>query len=257
MEKTMFKRFSMGQNLRSIFHSQQIPTQIHAIIGEYDKTFCSDIRGTFLNDDLASDGPREQEEQGSGRSADSLNLPMHIRALLQHRIAVESPLSMWIPHTGVIRQKVTRLGQSYQIPAASVGDSRIVFRHEHNAEWSAGCIRTIFSHTRYLATGAKLTQTFLLIDEYSQLADSDVLMDPFRNFPILGGRLFYNHFNREPVLLEVNDIVCHFAHTKLNIPGIDQECIHALPLDKVCPLLESKLLTLTCFIPLGMMVETK
>ncbi|KAF8870419.1 hypothetical protein BD779DRAFT_1478910 [Infundibulicybe gibba] len=98
--------------------------------------------------------------------------------------------------------------------------------------WSAGRINTIFTHTRHHASGAKYLQTFLLIDEYTPLSPSDATRDHFREFSVLGGCLFYNKFAPEPVLLGIDEVICHFGHIKQKIEGVEEDCIRALPLDK-------------------------
>lgn len=237
----MFKSFCMGQNLRRLFSQQQVPEQLLPIIGEYEKRFMADIRGTFINDNLAFDEHFLQlEEKVHWNNSNLPVLPKKTQELLRGWIAKHDPLCFtngFIPSTGYTRSKIGRLGQIFQIHSASVGDSKVLFTDSTDGQsLLAGSINSIFSHTRYDPGGQRMTQTFLIVDKYTRLSDGHVLADPYRQPDICkaGGCLFYNRFDTSPLLIHVNDIRCHFAFTPLKITDIDEEVIHVLPLDRVC-----------------------
>jgi hypothetical protein len=239
MEKTMFKRFCMGQNLRRLFSQQQVPDQLHPIIGEYEKAFTADIRGTFINDNLAFDEHFVQQEERVLWDTSKLPvLPKATRKLLHEWITVHDPQCITeglVPSTGYIRTKIGRLGQTFQVHSASVGDSNILFDYSTDGHsWSAGSINSMFSHTRYGPGGLCKTQTFIVVHPYAPLSDDHALVDPFRQPEVCkaGGRLFYNRFGQSPSLIAVDDIHCHFAFTPIDLPTIDEEVINVLPLDR-------------------------
>jgi hypothetical protein len=138
------------------------------------------------------------------------------------------------------RTSIKRLDQLFKPQESSHGDSGIIFRTgdaqlpcSHLDNWSAGYICAIFSHTRTTSAGLSVTQTFAVVNEMQQLSQHDSAYDHFREFPIAGGRLFYAAPKHQPVLVCVDDILCHCACTPLDIPTIHTTCLHVLPLDKV------------------------
>lgn len=74
---------------------------------------------------------------------------------------------------------------------------------------------------------------FIVVDTYVDLNAADAVHDPYRLFPVAGGRLFYNRFFPEHCLVTEDNIFCHFARAEQVLPGSATECILALPLDKV------------------------
>lgn len=231
----MFKQFCMGQNLRALFSAQDIPPEIHPIISQYETTFTADIRGTFLNDDLGfNENFVKEEETAQWKASDLSILPNDIHGLLKQWITVRDPEYLnAVPRTAYMRNKIGRLGQHFRPLSMSLADCNVIFNwHGHDQHWSAGSIQSIFSHTRYAQGGARKTQTFAVVNEYSPLLQADIPKDHFRNFPVVGGRLFYRSPQRKVVLMSMDDIHCHFALSAIEVPGIS-EIVHVLPLDRV------------------------
>ena len=237
----------MGQNLRALFQSQQIPTSLDPIITEYERAFQSDIRGTFLHDNLSFDDTFRNKQEEPRSAKDLSALPKAMYQLLQKWIS-QRDVNMtagYIPSNVFRRQKIGRLGQIFQIATVSAGDSNIVYKLPSQGDWSAGSIIDIFSHTRYKADGEKVAQTFFVVQEYVPLSPTHRQLDHYAEFPELGGRLFYKKFKPNPVLIAVDDVVCHASYMCQSVSGIEEEFIHLLPLDKVrchctfrdCPLI--------------------
>ena len=240
MEKTMFKHYCMGQNLRRLFTEQQIPEALYPIITEYEKTFTADIRGTFLNDTLAFDENfAKVEEKVQWKNSKLPTLPKETQRLLHDWIAARDPQCLaegFVPPTGYIRTKIGRLGQTFQVRSASLGDSNVLFNYRKGEEsWSAGSITEIFSHVRYSASGAPTTQTFMLVNPYAPLEADHALLDQFEQigFPQTSGRLLYQRYEAAQVLIAVDDVYCHFALTPLVLDTINEKLVHVLPLDRV------------------------
>jgi hypothetical protein len=163
------------------------------------------------------------------------------RKLLHEWIANHDPECLaggFVPATGYIRTKISRLGQTFQVHSASVGDSNVLFNYNSDDNsWSAGSINAIFSHTRYAAGDSRgKVQTFVVVDPYVPLSDDHAVLDPFRapNVCQAGGKLFYCRFEMSPWLIAVDDIHCHFAFTPLEFASIDDDVMHVLPLNRVC-----------------------
>lgn len=230
----MFKRFCMGQNLRAMFSVHDIPPILHPIIEDFEDTFQADIRGTFLNDDLAFNDMFQKESQNKTWDVtDETPLPKDIIALLHPWIESHDPDAVGgtCPRSAFIRTKVARLGQLFQTPRTSVADSNVVFSHGSDT-WSAGVVHSIFSHVRYRLDNSHQMDTFMVVDEYVPLSSSDAVFDRFRDFAP-SGRLFYQEFKEKKALINIDDIVCHFGSSEQGITDITSPCVHALPLNRV------------------------
>lgn len=238
MEKTMFQSFSMGQRLRTLFHADRIPPSLHRLIALYRVIFKSDICGSVLADALSFDEMfQKREEHANWTNYDLKPLSSRAYELLCQWIHQRDPEmeDQAILAKAFMRTEIGRLGQLYQTWDTSSSNSQVVFTTT-NGEWSAGKIAEIFSHTRRRKTGQDITETFAIVHELASLSPSQVHLDHYRKFPIVGGRLFHNRTNIYPILLNINDVDCHFVSCMEFLPGMARSCILALPLDKVCNL---------------------
>ncbi|RDX45606.1 hypothetical protein OH76DRAFT_1357452 [Lentinus brumalis] len=98
----------------------------------------------------------------------------------------------------------------------------------------AGQISKIFIHGR--KEDDKLVQeTFFLVDEYQPLAENDTVRDPYRRFPDLDTRLFYDSRQARSALrlVRFQDIQCHFAARFCSIPDIKKNCVVVRSLNRV------------------------
>lgn len=238
LEKTMFNRFCMGQNLRSLFCTQQIPPEIHSIIPEYDRTFHADIRGTFLTDDLAFDDTFQKlDEEITWAPTDQLRLPKAVYKLLQQWCANHdgSDNIGFIPPSAFLRRKVVRLGQTFQTSSISHGDSKIIYKTEaSHTGWAAGDIQEIFSHTRVDSKDKKHTSTFFVVDEYAALSAEHGHHDHYSTYQFIGCRLFYRHDLTKRVLVPIDDVSSHFASLPwlMEDSELQEACILAYPLER-------------------------
>ncbi|KII91440.1 hypothetical protein PLICRDRAFT_105296 [Plicaturopsis crispa FD-325 SS-3] len=234
MEGTMFRVFTMGQNLRGLFCAETLPKSLHGLIPRFHSLFVTGSRGgTLTSDILAFDDSYNQAANAKPWDVrNTVGIPADIFSLLRQHILRSRPddSSSTIRNAVHVRASWNRLGELLKPASVSPRDSNIIF-HSAGGDWSAGRIRTIFDHS----SDSETAETFFVVDAYRPLSKTDVPHDPYRKFPIAGGRLFYKSFTGSPVLLTANDIKCHFASSPQKANGIKEQCIHALPLDKVCP----------------------
>ncbi|KAF9487261.1 hypothetical protein BDN71DRAFT_1458672 [Pleurotus eryngii] len=231
-EKTMFTRFCMMQNLRGLFHDRRLPEALDDVILDYNRIFRADIRGTFLADNMSfMEDFSKEEESVTWSPADMMRLPTPIYRLLREWISKDPSSSLAVVSQAAYkRDQISRLGQRFQ-PSSSrwSANSHILFDATQTTRHpSAGRIEKIFSHTRMTKDGREKTQTFVLLKQYSPLPDG--MPDPYHEFPIAGGRLFLDNFLPSPVLISIDQVVCHFAHCKREIDK--HKCVLALPLDR-------------------------
>lgn len=120
-------------------------------------------------------------------------------------------------------------------------DSYVAVGQKIPDDWHAGRIREIFSYTHSGPTKemAGYTETYFVVERFKELTDTDALHDPYRKQPFIAGRLFYDSFDESLELIPLGGILCHVAYTPIKMVSIKSPCIHALPLDRVCYMLNS------------------
>ena len=227
----MLNRFCLTQNLRALMQPGQLPSEIHGLLPDFEKTFNSGEQGTLLNDSL---GLEELSEQ------DLDNESWTIRSTTSLTGEPGRLLQAWLKNAGKpvaprplvsFRSELRLAGQTFEPSTTpNFGNSKIVFVLDERkpTEWSAGCITKIISHT--LSSMEKIT--FVLVDVYAPVSGEDARVDYFRRFPIGGGGLFYQRVQRK-VLLPSDKILGHFLYTGQNWKAIKELHFHALPLVRV------------------------
>lgn len=139
--------------------------------------------------------------------------------------------SLRLPHSAQLYLKTFIRGIFYHVAHSSSRDSNILFTLPTFASPCVGCIVNIFSHSRPTSDGTR-TELFLLVRRYRELTPEDAVHDLFRQFPVAGGRLVYDA-EEDRCLIRPCDVVCHVAHTKVEVADIASACRHILPLDRV------------------------
>jgi len=110
-------------------------------------------------------------------------------------------------------------------------DSQIVFGAGVPQDWSAGYIQSIFAVSIPLENGVLTRQTFCVVNVLKDLPEDLARDDPYRRFPIAGGRLYQQKTARVK-LLRSSEIISHFAGTPDILSKLNMSHIHVLPLDK-------------------------
>ncbi|EIW57899.1 uncharacterized protein TRAVEDRAFT_93475, partial [Trametes versicolor FP-101664 SS1] len=128
---------------------------------------------------------------------------------------------------------VVRDALTFASAKAATRNSFILFKDLSSAGSvpRAGQIRQIFLHGR-MENGRKIVEPFIVVDEYRSLSSSHGALDPYRVFPDLNTRLYYNKHIDQPRVLKVSDIVSHFAAFIYTPDTIGTECIVARSLER-------------------------
>lgn len=230
MAKTLFHRFTMAQNIRTLFNIDNLPAPLQPLVSIFKKTFQSDIRGTLINDVLSFDENFQGiEEKMTWTSQQTSRLREPVYHLLQSWIKTNDPDMKDSPILceAYSRTSIGRLGHTFHTDQTSSTDCDILFNTDDN-QTSAARVSEIFSHTRqHGSTGKIITQTFVVAKPYANLKPHQIPEDPYRAFPILDGRLYRNKFRPE-ILLNIGDIR-HFIRYAWS-----SNCFLALPIDRVC-----------------------
>ena len=112
----------------------------------------------------------------------------------------------------------------------SIRDSHVAVGKGVSEGWHAGKIKQIFTHSIL-----QPSEVYFVIQKFKELSPEMASRDPYRQFPLVGGRLYHPELEEEPEIVTSQEIVAHFAYTSLEEEDFGFPCFHALPLDKVPP----------------------
>ena len=125
-------------------------------------------------------------------------------------------------------------GIVYKVHQGSISDhgtrnSLVVLGDNVQSQWEPCQIEAIYTMT----LDALPSTSKIVIHLYEKLTDLDTTLDPYRAFPVAGGRICYSTFQPSLQLVSPNDILCHFASTPCVIEKLTCLHMHVLPLDHV------------------------
>ena len=227
LEETLLTRFCMSQEVRILMQSADLPPVFHELQVAFAKAFESEARGTFWNDMWAFAPQGCHPMPGDKKE---IPLPILIRERLSSGLLEGVPAAHYPgPLVCLTEESFAYRGMKFSVQANSPGNSYVIFKSPHDQPWSAGCIQMIL----YLPIRGTTYGPFFVIKPYLPLNLADARFDPYRKFPSVAGKLVYEDC-RDLVVASFNDVLCHFAHTPFMSMNISRQCIHVLPLDRVC-----------------------
>lgn len=112
----------------------------------------------------------------------------------------------------------------------SIRDSYVALGKGVSEGWHAGKIKQIFTHSVLQPSAV-----YFVIEKFKELSLEMASRDPYRQFPLVGGRLYHPELEEELEIVTPQEIIAHFAYTPLEEEDFGFPCFHALPLDKVIP----------------------
>ena len=136
----------------------------------------------------------------------------------------------FVPRVVLELEKLSIRGVVYASIKSLPRDSNVIFQKPRDPTLQAGKINTIFSSSHLQANYEEAKVTCLVVEEWLPVTDA-VLQQTYQQFGFAGGFLCQNKAAETVVVLDVDDIVCHFAKTFLG--QHDGDVFHVLPLNKV------------------------
>lgn len=124
--------------------------------------------------------------------------------------------------------KFTHRGAIFSPSSFSVRDSYVAIAKTTPLDWYAGTIKQIFTYPE-----GQSSDVYFVIQKFGELSNEEALQDPYRRYPLVGGRLYHPELNDEIEIVPSHKITAHFAHTLYDRKEFGFLCFHALPLDKV------------------------
>lgn len=228
---TLLRRFCCRQNLHALF--TQLPARLKRFAHSFKRVFESNsMRGTLFSD-LQSVDDELRNILDPGNTTEDLHpgKPYHLSPETYEALRTrDSRANRYVTSLPTFDYE----GVRFRPHSLGPKDSHVVFRESDGADWRAGRIREMFTQEQGPSDVSKI---WIVVDEYIPLSTEDQALDPYRKFPIAGGRMFYAEFKPEPLVLAPEEIVCHSTMMKRQLPVTLTECVHILPLDKALCLL--------------------
>ncbi|KAJ2911634.1 hypothetical protein MD484_g8783, partial [Candolleomyces efflorescens] len=233
LERTIFKKFWGAQHIRVLYKDQSLlPQDLVPLIVQFNKRFDKDLQPTVALT-LLDDEHYQMSDSASWNESQMIELLPHYHHALKSWIASADPDCISCPSRAFFRKTVRRFSVNFKTYDTSAKDSHVSFRLDPDAEWKAGVIHQLFSHTR-ISRGAEITQTFAVVSAYKELPLNLKGRDRYLKHSIVTGRLFYNEIDADKYLIPFTYINSHVA-TKPLKPSyfqIHDECLLAIPLNK-------------------------
>ncbi len=232
----MFKHFCAGQNIKALVLGNTSSSIIKRLQPLFCKRFDNDSRGTLLSDIYALDKTDHIQLTNSSHKA---TLTSEVYGLLAAKLQQMGPSwasSAWratLKEPVLTQTSITVRGIKYSVANTAIGDSQVVFGNYPLGDWSAGRIDAIFSWPlkAHRADAEEEQTIFLLLRVFKPLPPDEAGQDRYR-FYADGGRLFQAEYEEGFSLIQVHEIVAHFAGTAhLGEDGVPHR-LHVLPLDR-------------------------
>ena len=225
LEMTIFERFCEGQNLRVCFDTDEIKSALPKIQHAFSTAFQNDRRGTLLNDMFAFESVDAIVYKNTSNSTP---LPREYRDLL---VRYRGTPRIGSSHYVYLQPSIQVHGMMFSPEQTSYGNSLVIYRPtSHSTDrWHAGKIISIFLQKQ--RSGSVIGPPFLVVRSFVPLGVDEAVHDHYRKFGDSGGRLFYDRHGGI-VMLSLEDVLCHFASTPMQVAAIKGDCIHVLPLSR-------------------------
>lgn len=151
---------------------------------------------------------------------EELLVSMDTRSELDQRLAMDATARQY--------NKFTHRSVLFSPSSFSFRDSLVVVGRGNSGNWYAGKIKQIFEHPF-----RPPSKVYFAIHRFRELSKKEASQDPYRQYPLVGGRLYHPELEEEVEVVPLQKIIAHFAHTPQDEQDFGFPCFHALPLGKV------------------------
>jgi hypothetical protein len=127
-------------------------------------------------------------------------------------------------------EKVSIRGVVYARGKSLPRDSNVLFRRSGGSSSRVGRIWSIFHLQHPTPDGPTMDATYILVREYLPFSD-EAMQSQYTQFGFAGGFLCHSEKWKRFYVVELTDIICHFARTMVRHD--DGDVMHVLPLNKV------------------------
>lgn len=236
MAPTLLTQFCSSQNLSNLMSNLPFSSPLRPFASKFAHVFESDRRSIFagapchssLND--SDVGDLQQLEVPSNSVHDG------VEAFKEHLDSdVEDAIRSWFGGRGVklpdkptkirVRSltKIHEAGSVYKPWKEAPADSNVIFKYlghsNREVHWSAGRISQILRCPSRVDSERKI-ETLIVVQEYLPLDAESAAKDPCRRYSFNAAGCLYFNSLLGPVVLQVDDIICHFCLAETQIDGL-------------------------------------
>lgn len=230
MEATFTTSICRSSNLQTILARDDITSAARPLIDAFTKIATEDHRGTRLADEIHHPPTKPPKNLTLSHTVHQLLVSLLNQRSQTLRYTTTWDSTWYVPRTVTELDKVSIRGVVYASVRSLPRDSNIIFRKPGDPKLRVGRIHTIFS-SPYVGTNHLETKvTCLVVEEWLPVADVNS-QQTYQQFGFAGGFLCQNRVAEVASVVEVDNVVCHFARTFLG--QRDGDIFHVLPLNKV------------------------
>jgi hypothetical protein len=225
MEMTMLARLCMSQNIHVLL--KNLPPELGTIGEAFSRAFDSDQRGTLPNEV----GGYQDRIFTFPNSVTVTQLGDEMYTLLRSCYPNTMP-----PRGALLQPSIIYRRATYSTFNTSEANSFVILGDCCSGNWRAAQITDIIVQKTEELNPVMQYRTVIAVHLFNRLSDNDLPRDIYmaegRNMSV--GRLFYKRPDTTKILVQVEDLTCHFARNPLpKVPGINKDCIHIRPLYRV------------------------
>lgn len=228
----------MAQNVRAIMSNGDIPYAVNKLYPYFQHVFDADRRGTHLSDmfalqDHAKNLLSSEIDDTSIEVVESVErLDRNTRGLYNNWRTLHPTDAKLLPSNivkTVKKSAIKHRGFVFTTHSRLPRDSFVIYGTGIPDCWDAGQIQSFITVT----DSTQASRDFAIVKVYCSLRPEDILFDHYRRFPLSGGRIYYQEFMPDAIMISRDEIICHFASTPNVMRGILKDHHHVLPLDRV------------------------
>ncbi|KIK12842.1 hypothetical protein PISMIDRAFT_18445 [Pisolithus microcarpus 441] len=216
LELTFVNDACRAANLKLLLNSPRLPAAMKDLCGPFNQAFKSKNRGTRLNDAHAS-GPSAEMKTVLANQRMGGHLGRVHKTFL--------PLVMDYTHT--------------QSPEVQLGG--VIFQPAARSQWNSHAMVQLPGPHGDIQIAAQILALFVLkgeedaifvvISRYVPLSDADAEQDPYPQFGVLAGCLYYDEVEA-PMVTRASHLLAPFAKTPFKLDCIVKPVVHVLPVGR-------------------------
>lgn len=230
LETTFTTAICRSSNLHAILDRDNITSDAQPLINAFTKVTNEDHRGTRLADEIHHPPTKPPRRLYLSDVVYQLLVSFLNRRSQTIRYTTTSGSVWFVPRIVPELDKVSIRGVIYASVKSLPRDSNIIFRRSGDLKLRVGRIHTIFSSSHLGTNHLETRVTCLVVEEWLPITDA-ASQQTYQQFGFAGGFLCRNRLAEKVFVVEVDDVVCHFAKTFLG--QRDSDVFHVLPLNKV------------------------
>lgn len=230
LEATFMTSVCRSSNLQALIDTCDLPVQADPLLAAYRAVLSEDHRGTRL----ADEDHHPPTKPPCFETLDNEFYQLLLQALNRKfgTTGYASEGGQALPVTRRVKQleKVSIRGVVYAREKSLPRDSNVLFRRLGGSSSRVGRIWSIFRLQHPTPGGPMMETTYIIVREYLPLSD-EMMQSQYTRFGFAGGFLCHSARWSGFHVVELTDIICHFAKTTIRHDGGD--FMHVLPLNKV------------------------